>query len=168
MNALARIFLFVMMSLSVFMVSGCESYLKSSEGLTTTVVLVRHADRNPSSKNLNDKGLIRAAALPGALKDVPLDAIYSPDKKRNIDTALHLSKERGLSVTVIPLSGVARRLVNENRGKSVLWIGNTTNLPQIFQELGGAGDPPNNYGDLFIMTLTADGKTSVVKRHFGP
>jgi histidine phosphatase superfamily protein (branch 1) len=152
---------------SVFAISGCAG-LKSPDGLTTTIILVRHADRNVGAKNLNDRGNIRAAALPAALTDIPVDAIYSPDKKRNIDTGKPLAKQRGIDVTVIPISSVAKRLMNENPGKSALWIGNTTNLPQIYRELGGEGEPPNNYGDLYIMKIDDAGKATVEKRHFGP
>ncbi len=58
--------------------------------------------------------------------------------------------------------------MKENPGKAALWVGNTTNLPGIYSELGGEGEPPNNYGDLFIMKICDEGAAAVTKLRFGP
>ena len=150
------------------LLAGCAvTEIKSPPGTTTTIILIRHADRNPLQENLTAEGRARAAALPAALVDVSIDAIYSLQIKRNLDTAEPLARERNLQVKIIEESNVAARLVRENPGKVVLWVGNTDNLADIYSALRGEGPPPVRYGDLFLLKLPDEGPTVVTKSHFG-
>lgn len=141
--------------------------LRSPTGSVTTIVLLRHADRNPLQEDLTDEGRERAAALPKALAGMPIDAIYSLDIKRNLDTAEPLAKERGLTVKIVRESRVAEQIVRGNPGKTVVWVGNTDNLADIYSALRGEGPPPVRYGDLFIVRLPDQGPTMVTKTHYG-
>lgn len=153
----------------LMIVVGCAAQeIKSPPGTTTTIVLLRHADRNPLQENLTDEGRARAAALPAALADLPIDAIYTLQIQRNLDTAQPLARARNLPVQVIEESYIAPRLVRENPGKTVVWVGNTDNLEFIYRDLRGDGPPPTRYGDIFIVTLPDDGPTLVTKRRFEP
>lgn len=142
--------------------------LKSPPGTVTTIVLLRHADRLPLQENLTEEGRARAAALPAALANVPIDAIYTLQIKRNLDTAEPLARARNLPVKVIEESRIAERLVGENPGKTVVWVGNTDNLDVIYSDLRGDGPPPVRYGDLYIVELPAEGPTVVTRRRFEP
>ena len=150
---------------------GCASRVYSPEGTATTVILVRHAERTLITKQLTDAGLARAMALPEALEDIALTAIYSLDLARNVDTVKPLAQQRGLDIIRFPakmdVDDITHRLINDHPGKTVLWVGNTTNLDRIYPDLGGVGQPPINYGDLFILTVSDRGETRVVKRRFG-
>ena len=141
--------------------------VRSPSGTTTTVILIRHADRNLFSSNLNEAGRARAAALPAAVANFDIEAIYSPNLKRNLDTVKPLARQRGIKIKVIKDSRVATRLVNEQPGKVVLWVGNSANLEEIYRNLGGEGRAPLSYGDLYILRVPDKGETEVVKRHFG-
>lgn len=156
--------------LFLVLLAGCAAPpVKSPPGTVTTIVLLRHADRNPLQENLTDEGRARAAALPKALADIPIDAIYTLQIKRNLDTAEPLSRARNLPVKVIEESAIAARLVRENPGKTVVWIGNTDNLAVIYEDLRGDGPPPVQYGDLFIIKLPDnDGPSVVTRRRFVP
>ena len=142
--------------------------LRSTPGTVTTLILLRHADRNPMQENLTDEGRARAAALPAALADVPIDGIYTLQIKRNIDTAEPLAKARNLPIKIIEESYIAERLVRENPGKTVVWVGNTDNLAVIYGSLRGEGPPPERYGDIFIVKLPDQGPTIVTKTRFTP
>jgi hypothetical protein len=144
-----------------------HTVVRSPSGTTTTVILIRHADRNMFSPDLNEAGRARAAALPAALANFDLKAIYTLNLKRNLDTAKPLARQRGIKIKVIKDSQVATRLVNENPGKVVLWVGNSANLEEIYRDLGGEGRAPKSYGDLYILKVRDKGDTEVVKRHFG-
>ena len=98
--------------IAAVLLSGCANNLiiRSPSGTTTNLILLRHADRNVLSKDLDDGGRARAAALPAALEGIQIDAIYSPDFSRNLDTVAPLAKQRGLTVKVIPVSRVVARL----------------------------------------------------------
>ncbi len=158
---------FFLMSLPGFSAAEEHTIVRSPSGTTTTVILVRHADRNMFSPDLNETGRARAAALPKAVAKFDIKAIYSPDLKRNLDTAKPLAQLRGIKIKVIKDSQVASRLVNENPGKVVLWVGNSANLEEISRDLGGEGRAPLSYGDLYILRVPDKGETEVIKRHFG-
>lgn len=140
---------------------------RSPAGTTTTVVLLRHADRHPMQDGLNEAGRVRAAELPAALADLAIDAIYTLDIKRNRETAEPLATARGLAVRIVAERGIAERLLRENAGKTVVWIGNTDNLSDIHRALGGDGPPPERYGEVFVLRVPDRGATVVSRRHFG-
>jgi len=151
---------------AVFLLSACST-VNSLPGTTTTVILVRHADRFPFSSDLNQDGIARAKALPAAVADLDIDVIYSPDKKRNLDTVIPLIEQRGIELRVIDISNVAERLVTENSGKTVMWVGNTDNLQTIFGQLGGKDRAPDKYGEIAIMLVHDDGPPEIEWRSFG-
>ena len=151
--------------------AGCAPRMWSPEGTVTTVVLIRHTERSMITEELTDAGRARAAALPAAVADLDIVAIYSPDLSRNIDTAAPLAQERGLPIIRMPANPdeteVARRLLSDHPGATVLWVGNITNLDRIFAILGGKGAPPVEYGDLYILHVPDSGDSRLMKRHFG-
>lgn len=167
MNRLSRLLVFVVTGAVLASLAACATGVKSPPGMTTTVVLLRHAEKSFGADQLTPAGKARAAALPDAVKHLDIAAIYSPDKQRNIDTVKPLAAARGLDINVIPVSRVARRLVAEHPGKTVLWVGNTTNLDVIFKDLGGEGAPPNNYGEMFILRVPHEGDTAVERSQYG-
>ena len=156
--------------LPLLLLAGCAAPpVTSPPGTVTTLVLLRHADRNPMQDDLTAEGRARAAALPKALADVPIDAIYTLQIKRNIATAEPLARERNLPIQVIEESMIAARLVAENPGKTVVWVGNTDNIAVIYDALRGDGAPPIQYGDLYIVWLPDnEGSSTVEKRRFTP
>ncbi len=151
---------------STLFLAACAN-VKAPEGTSTTVILLRHADRYQWEKKLNEKGEERAKALPGAVADLDIDVIYSPDKKRNLDTVKPLIAERNIELRVVDTSGVAQRMVEENPGKTVLWVGNTDNLETIYKQYGGDGPPPEIYGQIYVLTITDKGLAAKEERNFG-
>lgn len=153
--------------------SGCattETISRSLPGTTTTIILTRHGDRNIGSKELNDKGRARAKALVRAVEGIKITAIYSPDKKRNLDTARPLAKHLGIKINVVPavMHHVTTTMLTEHPGESVLWVGNINNLKAIYSLLEGEGRAPISYGDLYIMKIKDSGKPEITKKHYGP
>ncbi len=167
MIRLTRYFLLGFVLLVPALLMGCATGVNSPSGTTTTVILIRHAERLHMSDELHEDGRVRAAALPAAVADLDIAAIYSPNRVRNLDTVRPLAEQRGIEVTVIEIDDVPERMVGEHPGQTVLWVGNTTNLGNIFRRLGGEGPPPNTYGDLYVLTVTDAGLTQLDKRHFG-
>jgi hypothetical protein len=56
----------------------------------------------------------------------------------------------------------------------VLWVGNKSpvgiwggNLKEIYLRLGGTGDPPAKYDDLFVITVPDQGTVQVEKTTYG-
>lgn len=148
-------------------VAGCATQMYSPPGQTTIVIMIRHAERSNFSEDLNEDGRIRAAALPAAVAELDIAAIYSPDLRRNLDTVRPLAEQRGIEIILSDPADAPKRMLSEYAGQTVLWVGNTTNLRAIYHTLGGEGAPPDTYGDLYILTVPDKGKTQTVKRRFG-
>jgi hypothetical protein len=163
---LQRLFLVVEIAL-VAVIGGCASAVYSPPGTTTTVILLRHAERTPLTAELTERGRARAAALPAAVADLRIDAIYSPNLKRNLDTAAPLARAHNLKIRIIEETGIAARMVGENPAKTVVWVGNSDNLDKVYEDLRGDGMPPVGYGDLFILKVPDKGLTTVTRARYG-
>ncbi|KMK66772.1 histidine phosphatase family protein [Puniceibacterium sp. IMCC21224] len=164
---IARRQIVVGLGLLLCAVSG-SAHSQTNLGADTRLIMVRHGDRSGSDEMLNATGRARADALVVALEGVPLDAIYSPGIKRNLDTAAPLAAARGISVSRISDGQAARLLPQRIAGQSAIWIGNKGNLAAIWKALGAPGAAPLEYGDLWIVTVSSVGTLRVERRHFGP
>ncbi|EPX82045.1 histidine phosphatase family protein [Salipiger mucosus] len=132
----------------------------------TTIYMTRHGDR--AAENLSDLGRDRARALVAALEGAPIDAIYSPDIQRNLDTAAPLAEARGLPVETRAPQAPTARLARESAGRSVVWVGNKGNITTIWETLGLPGAPPLGYGDLAVIRTDAEGRVTIERRRYGP
>jgi len=159
----------------------------SPPGTTTTIILVRHAERDDGfDPPLNEEGFIRAEALADELEDDGVTAIFYPNFIRNEQTASPLVERVNPSIRVYSqieaadtraLANTFVREVLENYpGGVVLWIGNTGpvienvqdgNLQEIYTRLGGAEDPPIRYQDLYTITLHEDMAPTIVMGEYG-
>jgi hypothetical protein len=162
----------------------------SVAGRTTTIIIVRHAERDSPPDNLdpplNAEGLIRREALRNALKERGVTAIYTADLLRNRQTVELLEAELGLKATLIGAAELAvtkplaDRLVTEWRtqhaGGVVLWVGNTGpfienvqdgNLEEVYRRLGGTGTAPNRYQDMYIVVVPESGPAHFIKTTYG-
>jgi len=152
--------------------AGCATYMShSASGTETTIILTRHAEKVFITNVLSKKGLARAQALVTALGDKKITAIYAPDLARNVDTAKPLAEHLNVEITTVSSNPVASEVVNtiltRHSGEVVLWVGNTSNLPEIYSQLGGKGEAPNEYGQLFILKIKDSGAPEVVKLRYG-
>jgi len=138
----------------------------AAPGLHGRLIVLRHADR--TGPMLNEKGVARAARLPEALADLPIDAIYTTPRQRNIDTATPLAQARGLPVNTLRAPGSGTRLLGTYPGQTVVWVGNQENLPLLYAELGVAAKPPVQFGEIQVVTFPeGGGYPTVQKRRYG-
>ncbi|SMH52353.1 histidine phosphatase family protein [Maritimibacter sp. HL-12] len=152
---------------AVPMVSACAGLVGGDTGAKTQprLIVLRHAERDGA--DLNAAGIARAHALPTALADQPVDAIFAPDLQRNIDTATPLARARGLEVSVIPAVNTARAMFRRYPGGRVVWVGNKDNLAALWDEIGAAGEPPILYGELFVVSMNGLSAGRIERRRFG-
>jgi len=136
-------------------------------GVTTTVIMLRHAERPSFGDNLTEAGRARAAALPAAVAQYDIAAIYCPDMTRNLDTARPLAKARGLKIRIVNEWEALDRMLREYPGGTVMWVGNSGNLKKHHEDLGGTGRPPLGYGDLFIIEVRDGRAVKVTESRFG-
>ena len=124
--------------------------------------------------NITDEGRKRANALVDTVADMGISAIYSPDLSRNLDTVKPLANYLKIEITLIPrinktsADAIISEILNNNKGNVVLLVGNGSgNLRILHQRLGGKGDGPHQYGDLYIYKLSDDGTVRVTKSKYG-
>jgi hypothetical protein len=169
-----RLLRLAILFLCLFISTGCTG----SKGLSksdkpTTVILIRHAERDNFFK-LTDQGRKRANELVDAVKNMGITAIYSPDLERNLDTVKPLVNYLEIGITLTPkinkqlVDKIANGILTEHSGETVLLDGNGFgNLRALHQRLGGKGDGPYQYGDMFIYSITDKGPVKVIKSRYG-
>ena len=153
---------------------GCAEPENDSKALkSTTVILIRHAERD-NLFVITDEGRERAKALVGAVGDMDIAVIYSPDLERNLDTVKPLADHLSIDITLTPrfsestIDKIVIDILALHRGGVVLLVGNGAgNLRALHQRLGGTGDGPYQYGDLFIYTIPNHGPVEVKKSNYG-
>ncbi len=160
--------------------------VKSAPGTETTFILVRHAERakGQGESALRPEGSERAVALANKLVNAGVTAIYSPDRGRNRETVQPLADRLGLTVNLIPEKQLANTrafadqfvnmVLSQHAGGIVLWVGNKSpvgiwggNLNEIYQRLGGTGNGPSKYDDLFFIVVSDSGALKVNKTTYG-
>jgi len=143
---------------------------------TTTIYLVRHAEKdlsdvNTKDPNLNGLGLQRAVDLEKILADKNIAAIFSSNFKRTLQTAAPLSLQLKLEPIIYDPSEtklLAEKILREYKGKTVLIVGHSnTILPQT-RSLGGYTSfteiQDTDYRNLIKVTINgSDIKTEELK-----
>jgi hypothetical protein len=152
--------------------------VKSAPGTTTTIILIRHAEKREQMHDdgsyLLPEGQVRARALVDAVSEMGITAIYSPKLGRNLETVQPLADKLGIEITVkegLNMFGVdtlADEMLSKHAGGVVLFVGNVSgNLMAMHAYLGGEGKGPVNYGDMAIFKISDQGTESVTFSRFG-
>lgn len=127
-------------------------------GTQTTVLLVRHADRQGSADALSPGGTARAQELADVLEKSGISAIYTSEAVRTQQTAAPTASLLGITPTAVASADVAA-LVGAIRGghsgQTVLVVGHSNTLPQIIAEFGGPALTigETEYDNFFVLTL---------------
>lgn len=133
-------------------------YLYFCWGNQTTILLVRHADRQGTEDILSDAGIVRAQELAQVLEKSGISAIYTSEATRTQQTAAPTATLLGITPVAIPASDVASlvsAIRSDNSGQTVLIVGHSNTVPQIIAEFGGptVSIGANEYDNFYILTL---------------
>ena len=130
---------------------------------TTTIYLVRHAEKADSSKNpdLSSVGLERAAHWSAIFSETTFDAIYSTDFKRTQQTATPTAENKKLDITLYDSKSLDfDKFKSDNLGKSILVVGHSNTTPDFVNKLINqnvyAAIEDTTFGNLYIVTLNGD------------
>jgi len=140
---------------------------------TTTVLLVRHAERQGQEDALSPLGEARAEALAHVAAAAGVDAVYHAATGRTRETARPLAERLGITPVEHPplaVGPLAERIRAENAGQVVLVVGHSNTVPAIVEALGGPAMPDlghDAYDDLFVVTLGTDGTANALHLQFG-
>ena len=158
----------ILMLLAAFFTVSCAPIDTVSLTKDTTLIALRHADRDAGVDELNATGLIRAEALPVELSGYEIDAIFSPGFHRNIQTATPLANATGLAIRNVPEFTMPEQLDALPAGHSAVWIGNKENLTLLWERINAPGEPPLKYGELHIVHFDGAGHAAIQVLQFGP
>src|SRR5450755_1104334 len=146
---------------------------------TTTVVLVRHAEKalstidDPPLAPEGEQRSERLAQMFGEREGAGrLDAIYVTNTRRTQQTAAPLAARLHLTPVVVSASDItatAARLLRDHRGGAVLFIGHSNTLPQLVHELSGKQIEPipdDDFGEIYVLCVPRFGNASLVRMKY--
>jgi len=141
---------------------------------TTTYYLIRHSekdrfDKTDKNPNLSNEGEKRAQKWAAYFKDIPLDAVYSTNYNRTIQTATPTAMSKKIELQFYNPSKMYDSLFQSNtKGKTVLVVGHSNTTP-VFANLILGDKKYDNMDDhdnasLYKVTISGDDKTSSVEK----
>lgn len=149
------------------------AFFALSAAADTVVIAVRHAEKADESQDaaLSPEGQKRAELLARMLRDAGVTAIYSTPFQRTRNTAAPLAKQLGIAVTEdnAEPAALAKRILKENRGKTVLVVGHSNTVPQLLTALGIATAPnieSKEFDNLFVVVVPEKGKARLVRLRY--
>ena len=122
----------------------------------TTLIFVRHADRDGSNDALTEAGEDRAEALVHVAEKTGATAIYHSGANRTRLTATPLANALGIAMTE---QADAQLTINDiltyHLGETVIVSGHSDTVPEMIGLAGGPAVPPidhDEYDNLFVLS----------------
>jgi 2,3-bisphosphoglycerate-dependent phosphoglycerate mutase len=153
------------------------AYFATFRRPVTTVILIRHAEKNIEPNNpdpdLSPAGQARAQELVRMFGDTGINAIYATQYKRTQQTVKPLADKLGLPVTQVNSKNTADLLAQiraQNSGQVIFISGHNNTVPEIVAALGGPTYPvipETEFDNLYIVSVYRTGKAKVVKMRYG-
>ena len=153
------------------------AYFASFSRPVTTVILVRHAEKQLQPDNpdpdLTDAGNARARELARMLAGSSINAIYATQYKRTQQTVKPLAEQTGTSVTVLNSNQsdqLVKQILTDHRGQTVFISGHNNSVPAIISTLSGESYPvipESEYDNLYVVTVYRFGKAKILKLKYG-
>ena len=147
---------------------------------TTTIILVRHAEKGDAPANdpgLTEAGTARARALMAIAHDAGVTAVITTQFARTRETARPTAEALGITPEVARAGGSAAqhaqdvaRMAQAHAGGVVLVVGHSNTIPAIVAALGAPQPPPicdSEYDDLYVVTIPASGSARVIRARYG-
>jgi phosphohistidine phosphatase SixA len=165
--------------LLLVLAAGAGILWHGSWARTTVVVLVRHAEPQPTTggdPDLSVAGEKRAAALGGFLADLfvagKVDHLYAADTRRAQQTAAPIANEFGLPINLLASNDwltLAERIKSEHRGETVVVVGYAKTLPRIVEQLAETKVKvrEGEFDSVFVVVLPSPGEPRVLHLRYG-
>jgi broad specificity phosphatase PhoE len=153
------------------------AYFSTFERPLTTIILVRHAEKNIEPANtdpdLSAAGQARAQELVRMFGDAGINAIYASQYKRTQQTVKPLSDKLGIPVSQVEAKNTAeliRQIRAQHNGQVILVAGHNNTVPEIIAALGGPQlpiIPETEFDNLYIVTIYRVGRAKLLKLKYG-
>jgi 2,3-bisphosphoglycerate-dependent phosphoglycerate mutase len=147
-----------------------------NSSLVTTIILVRHGERNAatpanSDPHLSAAGRARAKKLIHVVGESGITAIYRSHFARAKETAQPLATHLGLSTTEMdePLH-IQSDILSNHVGETVLVVGHSNTVPALIDQLGAGSIPmidDSQFDHLFVVKKFSSGEASVTRLKYG-
>jgi len=120
------------------------AYLATFSRPITTVILVRHAEKNIEPNNgdpdLSPAGQARAQELASMFSNAGVNAIYATEYKRTQETVKPLADRLGLPVSLVAAKEtpeLLKQILTNHRGQTIFVSGHNNTVPELATALGG-------------------------------
>ncbi len=144
------------------------TYLKKQPKKTTKIFIVRHAEKAGASGDppLTAIGEKRAETLARMLNKSGISVVFSTNTTRTKETVNNYADPRGIGIKLYgSISQLANLIKSTYVGKNILVAGHSDTVPATIRALGVSSAPEigNEFNNLFIVTLAADGSASLTR-----
>jgi len=153
------------------------AYFATFRRPVTTVILIRHAEKNVDPSNpdvdLSPAGQARAQELVRMFGDSGINAIYATQYKRTQQTVKPLADKLGLPVNQVNsknTSDLVAQIRAQHSGQVIFIAGHNNSVPEIIAALGGPAFPvipEAEFDNLYFVTIYRTGKAKMVKLKYG-
>lgn len=142
----------------------------------TTVIVIRHAEKDISNPNdqdphLSTAGRTRAQTLVHVVGKAGIKTIYTSRFIRTQETARPLATQLGLSTTQIgDASTLKQDIFSKHPGEVLLVVGHSDSGPALINLLGGGGGfhiEEKAFDKLFVVTITIPDRAVVTYLRYG-
>ena len=134
-----------------------------AQNKTTTIYLIRHAEKADNSKNTNlsEMGLMRASHWDDVFSAVHFDAIYSTNYNRTLQTAEPTALTQKIAVTTYdPKDFNLEKIKKDHLGQTILIVGHSNTIPDLINKLIGQNVYPiieeTAFGNLYMVTINGE------------
>lgn len=153
-------FKFIQMKKYLFIIAFFVLQTSFGQSTTTTYYFIRHGEKVDDSKDpdLSEKGFERAKMWNELFSEIKLDAIYSTDYQRTMQTVTPTATIQNINIIKYnPKTINIESFKNENLGKKILVVGHSNTIPnfvnQIINQKIYADIEDITFGNLYIVTI---------------
>jgi 2,3-bisphosphoglycerate-dependent phosphoglycerate mutase len=148
----------------------------ASASVVTTVILIRHGERNAFTPadpdpHLNAAGKARAKKLIHVLGQSGIKAIYRSHFVRAKETAQPLATHLGLStIEMDEALPIKNDILSNHAGQTVLVIGHSDTVPDIIKRLGAGSIPvidDAEFDNLFVVKVFSPNRATLTRLKYG-
>jgi 2,3-bisphosphoglycerate-dependent phosphoglycerate mutase len=148
----------------------------ASASVVTTVILIRHGERNASTPadpdpHLNAAGKARAKKLIHVVGQSGIKAIYRSHFVRAKETAQPLATHLGLStIEMDEALPIKNDILSNHAGQTVLVIGHSDTVPDIIKRLGAGSIPvidDAEFDNLFVVKVFSPNRATLTLLKYG-
>lgn len=142
---------------------------------TTTVVLVRHAEKEldaGADPRLTPAGIERAQVLATMFAAAKVDALYASQFRRTNETLAPLSRVSGIATKTVDASDpelLVETILAQHRGGLVLVAGHSNTIPELIKLLADIDIPAvdeSDYSGIYVLTLPRWGNPGLLRLNY--